>query len=145
MSSTREIAEPIGDPLPSRSRMDVAILRHSTTASQSSLGISLCSRCSSIRVKTRRITISNEDSRIGDVEVARSVAIALLGKVLHTLPETIAFACKTLIARADKVQIEGKVFVRIFVAVVGVFGTLLNGLVGSEGAGEVCSDRREVF
>lgn len=144
MSSTSEIAKAIGNPLTSDGRMGVASLWHPLAVDHGSLGIGLCSLCSSIRVKTGRISISNENSGIGDVKVARSVAIALLREVLDTLPETVAFAGPALTAGADEVQIEGEVFVRIVVTVIRVFGALLNGLVGSERAGEVCGDWREV-
>jgi hypothetical protein len=110
-----------------------------------SLGVTLCSRRSSIRVQSRRVTISDKNIRVNDVEETRSIGITLFREVLHTLPETgTCIASKSWVAIADEVQVEGKVLVRVVEAVVGVLSALLYGLIGSEDSGEVCDYRGEV-
>jgi hypothetical protein len=134
MPSMCVIAKAICKSLSSSRRMHVTALLHCT-----SLRITLCSRSSSVRVQTRRVSISNENSRICNREETRSIGITLLGKVLYTLPEACtSVASTTWAAVADKVQVEGEILVRIIEAVVGVLCALLYGLIGSKHFCEVC-------
>jgi hypothetical protein len=108
--------------------MNVTVLLHCI-----SLRITLCSRRSSIRVQTRRVSVSNEDCRVGNREEARSIGITLLREILYTLPEACtSIASTTWAAITDKVQVEGEVLVRVIEAIVCVLGTLLYGLIGSK-------------
>jgi len=134
MSSMCLIAKPICNPLSSGRRMDVTALLH-----RISLRVTLCSRSSSIRVQTRRVTISDKNGRIGNREETRSIGITLFREILYTLPEACTIIASTSWATvADEVQVEREILVRVIEAVVGVLSTLLHGLIGSEHFCEVC-------